>query len=195
MRILGSAAKLLCDRTNSRAKRRLSRSSSDAYKTRWKDLTLGGRLSTFLGVHLGVSIIGVGPRHLMKQKPEWMSQQGEKKLFGKITTDLYRLWSTNLVAHKHRDSILFKKSIREQRIRFYRNKQFSEIIYANSRKARDPPLTISGNETITRLYTQKATDVRMRTKKKNESRILNQNLCGSNKGYSTWKKGDPVGNG
>ena len=45
------------------------------------------------------------------------------------------------------------------------------------------------------MYTKKATDVRMRTSKKNESGILNQNLCGSNQGYSTWKKGDPEGNG
>ena len=36
----------------------------------------------------------------------------------------------------------------------------------------------------------------MRTSKKNESGILNQNLCGSNQGYSTWKTGgDPVGGG
>lgn len=35
----------------------------------------------------------------------------------------------------------------------------------------------------------------MRTAKKNESGILNQNLCGSNEGYSTWNKGDYVGSG
>ena len=35
----------------------------------------------------------------------------------------------------------------------------------------------------------------MRKKKKNESGILNQNLCGSNEGYSTWKAGDYIGGG
>ena len=35
----------------------------------------------------------------------------------------------------------------------------------------------------------------MRTAKKNESGILNQNLCGSNEGYETWKSGDPIGSG
>ena len=71
----------------------------------------------------------------------------------------------------------------------------NDIVYGNTRRARDPPMYISGDETITRLYTRKATDVRMRTKKKNESGILNQNLCGSNEGYSTWKVGDPKGTG
>ena len=35
----------------------------------------------------------------------------------------------------------------------------------------------------------------MRTKKKNESGILNQNLCGSNLGYSGRQDGDPIGGG
>ena len=35
----------------------------------------------------------------------------------------------------------------------------------------------------------------MRTKKKNESGVLNQNLCGSNEGYSTRNVGDPKGTG
>ena len=71
----------------------------------------------------------------------------------------------------------------------------SEIVYGNSRKSREPPNFFSGDETITRLYTRKATDIRMRTSKKNESGILNQNLCGSNEGYETWKEGDPKGSG
>ena len=71
----------------------------------------------------------------------------------------------------------------------------NKIIYANSRKSRDPPHFFSGDETITRLYTSKASDIRMRTRKKNESGILNQNICGSNQGYSTWKEDDPQGNG
>ena len=90
---------------------------------------------------------------------------------------------------------MFKRSIPEQRIRFYGNKRLNEIVYGNSRKARDPPRFVSGDETITRLYTQRATDIRMRTGKKNESGILNQNICGSNEGYSTWKTGDPKGTG
>ena len=35
----------------------------------------------------------------------------------------------------------------------------------------------------------------MRTSKKNESGILNHSICGSNEGYSTWKKGDPKASG
>ena len=131
----------------------------------------------------------------MKGKPEWVSQLGRNKLFGKLPTDLYRLWSANFVGHNHRDTMLFKKSIREQRIRFYGVEELTKIVYGNSRKARDPPAKISGDETITRLYIKKATDIRMRTRKKNESGALNQNLCGSNEGYATWKKGDPKGGG
>ena len=91
--------------------------------------------------------------------------------------------------------MLFKKSIREQRFRFYGVQQLNDIVYGNTRKARDAPIFISGDETITRLYTRKATDIRMRTKEKNESGVLNQNLCGSNEGYTTWKEGDPKGTG
>ena len=184
LKILGNAAEILCERTNARAKRRFSQRSS-AYGKRWQDMTTGGRFSTFLGCHVGISIIGVGSRHLENKEPKWISQHREKGLFGKLPTDLYRLWSANFVAHSHRDSILFKKSIKEQRIRFYGNKLINDIIYSNARRAREPPMFISGDETITRLYTRKATDIRMRTAKKNESGILNQNLCGSNEGYST----------
>ena len=84
--------------------------------------------------------------------------------------------------------MLFKKSIREQRSRFYGVQQLNDIVYGNTRKARDSPIFISGDETVTRLYTKRlGTDIRMRTKKKNESGVLNQNLCGSNEGYTTWK--------
>ena len=68
-------------------------------------------------------------------------------------------------------------------------------MYENSRKSRDPPNIFSGDETITRMYTKKATDVRMRTRKKNESGILNQNLCASNEGYANYKVGDPKASG
>ena len=185
LRILGKGVDLLCKSTNARAKRRLGKSNSDAYKNRWKDLTKGARFCTFFGAYLGCSILGVGSRHLMQQKPYWLSQLGDKKLFEKLPTDLFRLWCANFVAYTRRDTNLFKQSIREQRIRFYGAEKFSRIIYENSIAARDPPNTISGDETITRLYTQKATDIRMRTSKKNESGALNQNLCGSNEGYTT----------
>ena len=74
MQILGKGAKLLCKKTNERAKRCLSKSQSEEYKRRWKDLTSGGRLSTFLGCHLGVSVLGVSSRHLAKNTPVWISQ-------------------------------------------------------------------------------------------------------------------------
>ena len=45
------------------------------------------------------------------------------------------------------------------------------------------------------MYTKKATDVRMRTRKKNGSGILNQNLCASNEGYANYKEGDPKASG
>ena len=45
------------------------------------------------------------------------------------------------------------------------------------------------------MYTKKATDVRMRTRKKNESGILNHNLCGSNEEYMNYKEGDPKASG
>ena len=35
----------------------------------------------------------------------------------------------------------------------------------------------------------------MRTKKKNESGIMNQNLCGSNEGYRGWRDDDYIGGG
>ena len=97
--------------------------------------------------------------------------------------------------HDHRDTILLKKSVQEQRIRFYGNKKISDIIYSNSRKSRDPPKSISGNETITRLYSKKAREIRMRTSKKNERKILNQNLCGDNDEYAGWKVGYHIGSG
>ena len=172
---------MLIRQTNNRAKRRLSR-RSNAYRKRWKDLN-EGRFRTFLGAWLGVSILGQSARHFTKKEPAWLSQLGDGRLFGKLPSDLWRLYSANFVAHEHRDTILFKKSIREQRIRFYGIKKFSEIVYSNSRKSREPPNTISGDETITRLYSKKARDIRMRTSKKNESGILNQNLCGANDEY------------
>ena len=139
---------------------------------------------TFLGVWMGIAMLGIGSRHLSKKKPVWLSQLGERRLFGKLPSDLYRLYSANFVAHEHRDTVLFRRSIREQRNRFYGNKTFSEIVYSNSRRSRDPPKSISGDETITRLYTKKLTEIRMRTSKKNESGVLNQNLCGANDEYS-----------
>jgi len=191
MKLLGMGADLLCKRTNARAKRR----QSEGYLNRWIDLTPGGRLCSFLAVYIGSAVLGVGPRDLMRKTPSWISQQGEGRLFEKLTTDLYRLWSANFVAHTHNDSILFRKSIREQRCRFYGNEELNQIIYGNSRKARDPPISVSGDETITRLYTRKATDIRMRTAKKNESGIMNHNICGTNVGYTTRKESDPKGNG
>ena len=74
--ILGEAVELLCSRTNARAKRKFAKCSSDAHKRRWKDLLPGGRMDIFLGVHLGVAIRHVGPRHLMKRQPTWLSQLG-----------------------------------------------------------------------------------------------------------------------
>ena len=127
----------------------------------------------------------MGVRHFMRKRPRWISQVGEGRLFSKIPSYLFMMMSSNFVAHSHRDTKLFKKSINEQRIRFYGNAKLNEIIYGNSRRARDPPSRISGDETVTRTYTRKAVDIRMRTSKKNESGILNQNLCSSNKGYVT----------
>ena len=68
-------------------------------------------------------------------------------------------------------------------------------MYQQARIARDPPSFISGDETITRMYGRKATDIRMRASKKNESGILNQNLCSNNDGYKFRKEGDPKGGG
>ena len=184
-KILEKGQDLLCKSTNARAKRCLSRSSSNSYTKRWRDLQPGPRFWLFLGVKLGVSILAIGSRHLMRISPSWISQLGKGKLFEKLPTDIYRLWSSNFVAHTHRETTLFKRSIREQRSRFYGNRELNKIVYGNSRRARDPPGRISGDETIKRLYTRKASDIRMRTSKKNESGTLNQNLCGSNEGYDT----------
>ena len=191
--ILGEAADLLCLRTNKRAKRNLAR-RSEGYRKNWIDMSKAG-LSTFLGMWMGMAILDMSSRLLSKEKPEWLSQLGEKKLFGKMPSNLWRLYSSHFVAHEHRDSVLFKRSVREQRLRFYGNKEFSEIVYSNSRKSRDPPRSVSGDETVTRLYTKKLTEIRMRTHKKNESGVLNQNICGSNDEYEEWKEGDPVGSG
>ena len=114
LKILGKGAELLCTRTNARAKRRLAKCNSETYRNRWKDITNGPRFWLFLGVYLGCAILKIGSRHLMKGKPEWVSQLGRNKLFGKLPTDLYRLWSANFEGHNHRDTMLFKKSIREQ---------------------------------------------------------------------------------
>ena len=112
---------------------------SHVYKSRWKDLQNGPVFWTFLGVHLGIAMLGIGSRHLIKRSPSWLSQLGPGRLFEKLPTDLYRLWSSNFVAHSHRDTVLFKKSIKEQRIRFYGNAKLNDIVYGNSRRAREPP--------------------------------------------------------
>ena len=195
MKILGKAEKLLCDRTNMRAKRRLRRCTSDQYKKVWQDLQTGPVFSTFFGAYVGVAFLAVGERHLEKKCPRWISQQGEGRIFEKIPGNLFRPLNAHFVAHTHKDTVLFKRSIREQRIRFYGNEELSHIVYANSRESREPPNTFSGDETVTRCYKKKATDIRMRTSKKNESGILNQSLCGSNEGYSSWKQGDPKASG
>jgi len=99
MKILGEGADLLCKRTNERANRVLSRSTSEAHKSRWKDLMNGPRLWTFLGVKLGLVILRVGPRHLMKQEPSWISQQGDfLKSYPVICTDYgaHTLWLTHI---------------------------------------------------------------------------------------------------
>ena len=88
MKILGEGADLLCKRTNARANRVLSRSTSEAHKSRWKDLMNGPRLWTFLVEKLGLAILRVGPRHLMKQQLSWISQQGKGRLFEKLPGNL-----------------------------------------------------------------------------------------------------------
>ena len=65
----------------------------------------------------------------------------------------------------------------------------NDNVYGNARAARDPSMFISDDGTITRLCIRKATDIRMRTKKKKECVVQNQNLCGSNEGSATWKAG------
>ena len=131
----------------------------------------------------------------MKEHPVWISQLGEGHLFEKLPTKLFRMWNSSFVGHRHKDTVLFRKSIIEQRKRFYGTTEFSRTVYSQARLPRDPPHVISGDETITRMYGRKATDVRMRTSKKNESGILNQNLCSSNEGYKYRQDGDPIGGG
>ena len=82
-----------------------------------------------------------------------------------------------------------------QRNRFHGNKPFADVLYNNSRNARDPPSWVLGDETIIRMYGNKESDIRMRTSKKNESGILNQNICASNIGYLHRHEKDPVGGG
>ena len=72
-----------------------------------------------MAVCLGSAMLGIAPRHLMRKEPRWISQLGKHGLFQKIPCNLYRLWATHFVAHEHRSSMLFKKSIQEQRERFY----------------------------------------------------------------------------
>ena len=186
---------MLCTATNKRAKRVLSKSKSREHKKRQRDLEEGPIFWTFLGTYLGVSVLGISSRYLMKSTPLQLSQAGENRLFAKVSGNLFRLQSSNFSAHTRRDSVLFKKSITEQRIRFYGNDALNNLIYLNSRRARDAPIQVSGDETVTRMYTQRATDIRMRTSKKNESGILNYNICGTNVGYTTRSENDPRGNG
>ena len=110
----------------------------------------------------------------MKKEPIQISQIGAGQLFCKLPTDLYSMQNSCFVGHRHRETVLFRKSITEQRDRYYGTTDFSRIVYQQARIARDPPSFISGDETITRMYGRKATDIRMRTSKKNESGILNQ---------------------
>ena len=92
MQILGNeGVELLCKQSNARAMRKLSKSPSSVWNKRWKDLIPGTRFCIFLGVFLGTAILGIGSKHLMKKKPDWISQLGPKKLFEKLPTDLFRL--------------------------------------------------------------------------------------------------------
>ena len=68
-------------------------------------------------------------------------------------------------------------------------------VYRNSRNAWQVPISLSAHETIIRLYSQKARQIRMRPAKKNESDIKNQSIWGANDEYEGEKPGDPVGNG
>ena len=47
MKIIGKAEELLCNRTNMRARRKLRKCNSDAYKALWRDLEPGAVFSTF----------------------------------------------------------------------------------------------------------------------------------------------------
>ena len=191
----GEALSLVCERSNERMRRKLAKCESEDYKRIWKPLVPGPRLWTFLAAWIGSAILKKGASHLMKKEPAWISQLGEGHLFEKLPTNLFRMWRSCFVGHSHRDTILFRKSIMEQRKRYYGTNDFSKIVYSQARLARDPPPFMSGDETITRMYGRKATDVRMRTSKKNESGILNQNLCSSNHGYEFRQEGDPEGGG
>ena len=88
--ILGNGVTMMIDKTNKRVKRRLSRSNSDASKKRWVDMTEGG-FRTFLGVLLGVAMLGVGARHMTKANFKWLNQMKENELFGKLPLNLWRL--------------------------------------------------------------------------------------------------------
>ena len=138
LKLLGKGTELLCNCTNRRANRQHKKCTSEKYIRVWKDFTDGPRFWTFIAVYLGSAILGIGPRHLMQQEPEWISQTGEKRLFYKIPGDLFRLQATHFCAHDHRSTVLFRKSIREQRQRFYGIANFSKIVYGNCRSARDP---------------------------------------------------------
>ena len=90
--ILGNGVTLMIDETTKRAKGRLSRSNSDAYKKRWVDMTEGS-FRTFLGVWLGVAMLGVGVRHMINADLKWRNQTKENELFGKLPLNLWRLKS------------------------------------------------------------------------------------------------------
>ena len=90
----------------------------------------------------------MGERHLEQKSPRWISQQGEGRIFEKIAGNLFRLLNAHFVAHTHKDTVLFKRSIRGQRIRFYGNVGLIHIVYVNSREYREPPNTFFGDELI-----------------------------------------------
>ena len=85
LQILGKGSKLLCERTNARARRKLTN------KKRWRDMKDGPIFQSFLGAFIGVAMLKVGSRHLMKKTPKQISQIGEGGLFEKLPTDLFRL--------------------------------------------------------------------------------------------------------
>ena len=68
-KILGKGQNILCERTTARGKRCMRKTESDAWRKRWKDLTVGARFSTFIAAWIGSAIIKVGVRHLMKKTP------------------------------------------------------------------------------------------------------------------------------
>ena len=83
-----------------RAKRRLRRCTSDQYKKVCQDLQPGAVFSTFFGAYLGVAFLAVGERHLEKERPRWISQQGEGRIFEKIRVNLFRLQNAHFVTQK-----------------------------------------------------------------------------------------------